>query len=269
MDIFISWSGERSKALAEALRIWLPKVIQNLNPWISVSDIEKGARWLKDISGNLEKTNFGLFCLTPENINEPWILFEAGAISKTLDSAYVCPILYKLEPASLTGPMAQFQATKLHKDDMFRLLQSINKCLDNKMLTDNQLEESFEMWWPKLEIEINKIPSSIGLNNPERTDRELLEEVLNTVRNLSGQSSLYNETSKVLSTLSPREEKILRMLFGVGESRKYTLEEIASDFEMPVELIGEIKERALRKMRHHPSRAKVLKAMLSELNEDA
>jgi hypothetical protein len=195
-------------------------------------------------------------------------LFEAGAISKTLDSAYVCPILYNLDPTSLTGPMAQFQATKLIKDDMYRLLQSINKCLDDKKLPDNQLEESFEMWWSKLEIEINKLPSGIGIDKPERTDRELLEEILNTVRNLSGQSNLYNETSKVLSTLSPREEKILRMLFGVGEKRKYTVDEVASDFEMPAEIIEEIKEIALRKMRH-PSRAKVLNDMLSELNEGA
>lgn len=263
MDIFISWSGERSKFLAEALRGWLPKVIQNLNPWISVSDVEKGARWLKDISEKLETTNFGIFCLTPENINEPWILFEAGALSKALGSARVCPILYDFEPSALAGPLAQFQATKLQKEEMNKLLQSINKGLGEKALSATQLEESFLMWWPKLEGSIDKIPPTKTTRNPERSDRDILVEILNTVRNLSRQTDLYEQTSKALATLSQNEEKILRMSFGFGVKEKFSDDEIAAELGTTKERIKEIEAQALRKLRH-PSRAKALKVLLGD-----
>jgi hypothetical protein len=91
MKVFISWSGERSRAVAEALWEWLPNVIQTVNPWVSLADIEKGARWSTEIASQLETCCVGLICLTPENLSAPWLLFEAGAISKTLDKAFVCP----------------------------------------------------------------------------------------------------------------------------------------------------------------------------------
>lgn len=53
MRVFISWSGERSKYIAEAIRSWLPKVIQSLRPWMSQEDISAGARWLADVSSEL------------------------------------------------------------------------------------------------------------------------------------------------------------------------------------------------------------------------
>lgn len=152
--------------------------------------------------------------------------------------------------------MAQFQATNLQKDDMQKLLCSINKCLGEKALSDNQLDESFVMWWPKLEDEIQKISHINDDEQPERSERELLKEILNTVRNISRQNDMYDSTSKILATLSPREEKILRMYFGIGEKNKSTIDEIAKDFDEMPETIKEIQERALKKLRH-PSRAKV------------
>ncbi|MBN1957886.1 MAG: TIR domain-containing protein [Desulfuromonadales bacterium] len=263
MEIFISWSGEQSKAIAESLRNWLPKVIQNLKPWISVSDIEKGTRWLKDISERLEKTNFGIFCLTQENLNAPWLIFEAGALSKTIDSSRVCPILYNFESTLLVGPLSQFQATKLRKEDMYKLLQDMNKCLGDKALSESQLEESFIVWWPKLEESINDISSIRSSVAQERSDRELLEEILGTVRNISRQSDLYEETSKVLIRLTPREEKIIRMKFGLGEEKIFTTKEIAKYFEMDEEKIEELEDKALRKLRD-PAFYKIYSFLMSQ-----
>jgi hypothetical protein len=59
LKIFISWSGPRSLAVAEALRDWLPNVIQMVEPWLSASDIDKGAKWRQSINGELEKSDFG------------------------------------------------------------------------------------------------------------------------------------------------------------------------------------------------------------------
>ncbi len=73
--------------------------------------------------------------------------------------------------------------------------------------------------------------------------------------------SLSDSTGKVLSTLTPREEKVLRMRFGIGERSDHTLEEVGRDFQVTRERIRQIEAKALRKLRH-PSRAKKLKSFV-------
>ncbi len=74
-------------------------------------------------------------------------------------------------------------------------------------------------------------------------------------------ANLSEQTQKVLASLTPREEKVLRMRFGIGEKYDHTLEEVGQDFEVTRERIRQIEAKALRKLRH-PSRAKKLKSFL-------
>jgi RNA polymerase primary sigma factor len=73
--------------------------------------------------------------------------------------------------------------------------------------------------------------------------------------------NLADQTKKVLSTLTPREEKVIRMRFGIGEKADHTLEEVGQNFDVTRERIRQIEAKALRKLRH-PSRSKKLKAFL-------
>jgi len=73
--------------------------------------------------------------------------------------------------------------------------------------------------------------------------------------------NLSDSTAKVLATLTPREEKVLRMRFGIGEKSDHTLEEVGQDFQVTRERIRQIEAKALRKLRH-PSRAKRLKSFV-------
>ncbi|MGD0919438.1 MAG: sigma-70 family RNA polymerase sigma factor, partial [Thermodesulfobacteriota bacterium] len=72
-------------------------------------------------------------------------------------------------------------------------------------------------------------------------------------------SNMVNQTEKVLSTLDKREEKILRMRFGIGEKHNHTLEEVGQDFDLTRERIRQIEEKALRKLKHS-SRADKLRS---------
>ena len=74
-------------------------------------------------------------------------------------------------------------------------------------------------------------------------------------------TNLVEQTQKVLATLTPREEKVLRMRFGIGEKYDHTLEEVGQDFDVTRERIRQIEAKALRKLRH-PSRSKCLKSFI-------
>ena len=74
-------------------------------------------------------------------------------------------------------------------------------------------------------------------------------------------ANLADQTRKVLATLTPREEKVLRMRFGIGEKSDHTLEEVGQDFEVTRERIRQIEAKALRKLRH-PSRSKRLRSFV-------
>ena len=94
---------------------------------MSATDIEKGTRWSTDIGTQLAQARVGIICLTPENVKEPWVIFEAGALSKTLENTFVCTYLLDIEPADLRFPLALFQATKTGKEDTRKLLGTINR----------------------------------------------------------------------------------------------------------------------------------------------
>jgi hypothetical protein len=207
MDVFISWSGERSRAAAEALRGWLPKIINAIKPWLSSADIDKGARWSTDVATRLEIAKAGIICLTPNNLHSDWILFEAGALSKTLQNTFVCPFLIGMEPADVKGPLAQFQATRATKEDLIQLLRTLNAALGDGALPDSHIEEAFEVWWPKLKAQLDKLPSDGASGRPSRNERDLLEEILDLVRN---QNRNLGSTAELLSFTEADRKEIIQ-----------------------------------------------------------
>lgn len=195
--IFISWSGELSKELGEALKDWIPKVLQTVKPYFTPDDIEKGAKWAKEIGQELSTSQVGIICLTQENQHNPWILFESGALSKNLEESKVCPLLFNFDTIDLKGPLSNFQATKFNKEDIKKLLESINNTCEESKLDSKNLDETFEVWWPKLEDKIKRILSS-DKNSPKvkkRTDRDILEEILELSR--SNAKSIMSDELRV------------------------------------------------------------------------
>lgn len=199
--IFISWSGELSKALGEAIKDWIPKVLQSVKPYFTPDDIEKGAHWAKEIENELSTSQLGIICLTQDNQHSPWILFEAGALSKNLEESKVCPVLFNFDTTDLTGPLSSFQATKFGKDDIKKLLESINNSCNESKLDQKSLDETFDMWWPKLDEKIKEILAQ-DMSNPKpkkRAERDILEEILELTRSnaksiLSDQRSVSHMT---------------------------------------------------------------------------
>lgn len=187
MKIFVSWSGEQSHKTALFLKSWFPSVIQAVELYVSSEDIDKGTRWFIEIGGELEGANFGIVCLTRENVNASWILFEAGALSKSLSQSRVTPLLIDLSPADLKGPLVQFQATTTARMDIYKLVKTVNSICESP-IAEPQLEKSFNKWWPDLEVFFNEeIKETQGeiMKEVKRDPQELLEEILQLTRTIA------------------------------------------------------------------------------------
>jgi hypothetical protein len=184
MRVFISWAKEPSRTAAHALRDWLPDVIQSLEPWVSSADIGAGARWSAEIAKALSTAKIGIICVSAENQREPWLLFETGALAKTLEDTFVCPYLIQMRPSDLaSGPLTQFQAKVADKDGTLGLLSTINRALASDALSADRLLRLFERSWPDLEaklhaLQLSPVPS-------QRSADEMISEVLDTVRSIA------------------------------------------------------------------------------------
>lgn len=216
MKIFISWSGSTSKQVAEAFRDWLPNVIQKLQPWMSDVDIDKGSNWLEEIFGQLADTKFGLVCVTTDNQKAPWLLFEAGALSKEVkEKAFVCPFLFDLSKADLKGPLTHFQATGRAKEDLKKLILTINKSITPDILPTEKLNVAFEKWWPELESRLDNIQPEIRAPRVERTQKEILEEILELVRALARREdrmSYFPLTNTLADGIGPMKDEMRHQL---------------------------------------------------------
>ena len=189
MKVFLSWSGDPSLKIALIFRDWLPAVIQAVKPYVSSEDIDKGTRWSTDIAKELEASSYGILCVTPGNLDAPWINFEAGALSKAIDKANVSPFLFNVKRSEIQGPLLQFQSTIYEKEDVCRLVASVNRRLvAEEKLEDGLLAKSFEVWWPKLQEQLDEVPkeappvASTRLDDSRQRDA-ILEELLELARN--------------------------------------------------------------------------------------
>ncbi len=190
MKVFISWSGEESHKAALVLREWLPSVLQSITPYVSSEDIDKGTRWASDIAGELDESSFGLLCVTKENLNAPWLNFEAGALGKSVDKSRVCPFLFRLKRSEVSGPILQFQSTILERDDVYKLLKAINEACDSEKIDETRLEKCFDVWWPSLEKDLNEIPASKGSKPKEKAPENPTDKILEEILQLSRSNQL-------------------------------------------------------------------------------
>lgn len=187
MKVFLSWSGDVSHKVAVIFRDWLPSVIQSIEPYVSSEDIDKGARWSTDIAKELEDSTFGIVCVTKENIHTSWLNFEAGALSKTMDKSFVSPFLFDIKRSEVNGPILQFQSTIFEKEDIEKLIKTLNKACGESVLSEERIQKTFNVWYPTLKENLNKIniPKKVEEKKQEESENNneaILEEVLNISR---------------------------------------------------------------------------------------
>ncbi len=198
-NVFISWSGERSKLVAQKLREWLPRVIQTARPWLSDTD-------------------------SPENLDTPWLLFEGGAISKAIDdSSRLCTyLLGDLKPEDVKPPLGMFQATRATKDDTRKLVETINLSLSEEPLADDDLDEIFEAMWPSLEATIRTLPLVQPTKSFKRNLDDMVAEILEIVRSDANRRQI--ETKRLQPPVGLTSAQVEALIAGVQRKQKFVAE---------------------------------------------
>jgi TIR domain len=154
MTVFVSWSKD-SKPVAELFCGWLPKVIQQVKVWQS-EHIESGAKWFLTLSERLSENDFGVLMVTKKNLKEPWLQFEAGALSKAVHSK-VTPVLCNLSLRDLVNtPLQHLQGLKVDRGEFWKLISNVNGACA-KPLNQSILKDSFETRWPEFEMAFKEI----------------------------------------------------------------------------------------------------------------
>jgi len=222
VKVFISWSGSRSHQIALALRDWLPTVLPAAAPWVSSEDIPKGARWTFELGRELDAAKFGIICLVPENLHEDWVIFEAGAMSRSIDAARVAPLLRDVAIKDVPGPLAQFQCTVFEKEDVRRLVRSVNQTSEAP-IDPKLLDAAFDRHWPDLARVIQGIegtrrqavPAKALVASPAAPHEDLFKEP----------GGLPREQTAILTTLAKNpdvEPTTTMMAPAIGENQTRT-----------------------------------------------
>jgi hypothetical protein len=197
--IFISWSGETTRRVALALRELLANTIQTALPWMSESDIDKGARWRSEIEQKLEAAQAGIIVLASDNLTAPWLLFEAGALSKK--GKRVCTYLVGLTKGQQGDPLAQFQATSITKDDTLAMAKSINRALGESGVDEGRMVKAFDRNWVEFETALQQAPPSSVASPPPPDPVEMLQVALSYLREHSEELTQLKQAVALLSMI--------------------------------------------------------------------
>jgi hypothetical protein len=167
VEVFMSWSREQSREITVLLERFIRQVIPGTEIFMSAKNLEAGHRWSTVLAEKLDKSDVGIFVVTPSNLRSRWLNFEAGAIAKRLESARVIPLLFNIDKRDLTGPLAEFQALEWSKPACLSLLQIVNRATGSRV-EPTELVEDFEERWPDLERKVAAVPGPISINTPLR-----------------------------------------------------------------------------------------------------
>jgi hypothetical protein len=132
MAVFICWSRDPSEQLAKAVKKLLEAALQlkkDQDVFIS-GGIEKGVTWFESVVEHLKSSKAGIVCLTPVNLQSPWLHFESGALAMAgFQKHKLFTLLHGVTGAELEGPLSAYQATGTNRPEMTALVTSVAKVI--------------------------------------------------------------------------------------------------------------------------------------------
>lgn len=212
MDIFLSWSGDRSKKLATEFNSFIAKIIQQCNPFLSTQDINLGEIWQRALLKEIVNRKFGLLFITPENKLSHWLHYEAGGLIKDLEKDRVVPILFGIQKKDVLTPFSQFQMIEFGHEEVFTLLKQINS-QTIKPIAEDVLKELFGTFYPSFSAKIQNIIEANPAKEKSRSTDDLLGEILILSREQRIKTEeMFSRQMRALDTTSFMAESYFKTL---------------------------------------------------------
>ncbi|WP_429949424.1 hypothetical protein [Enterococcus sp. AZ101] len=232
MEVFLSWSKKPSQQYAEVFHKFLPIALQHVNTFMSTHSIEKGDNGTSKIFDTLSETGVGILFLTPNNIQESWLNFEAGALYKGVRKNRVMPLLFDGDKDLLKGPITNLQAGVYNKEEVFSIFEVINNMSSSEKIDPERLKSSFDLIWPKIEKEVMDVSKNTEYSNEElEVDNTELkfQQILDELQKLKSNNSKSFEVQKFSEEDSRQLYKVCEEFFSNHEPTDPKIDSIIID----------------------------------------
>lgn len=248
---FISWSGHAAKEKAAALKRLIKDVLPEANVFMSDHDIPVGSLWLDTITSALDRSIAGVVIVTADNVDSPWLHFEAGALSNRVERRMVIPLLSGVEITAISAtPLSAFQAVPLNKDNICKICESFASAL-GIVREGGAIGRAFGKFWSDYENDLLKESTGTkktkaGLDDIEagivqlqayaRAQADILADILkrsDTASSIQGQGPfatmtpdqayryMRNMDRHSSTSISPREDTQPLQYKGGGSEEKF------------------------------------------------
>lgn len=245
--IFISWSKSPSREVAILLEAYLRKIIPypNVEWFLSASKetgLDSGDRYLRILDNKLESSDFGILVLTKNNYSSPWILFEAGSLSKNIADSKVVPLLINRQENDIEEPLRNFHYATLTKSKIFDLIKSLTKSIfGGKNINQElykQLENVVDDTWDNFYTDIE---------NCIKDNTNIISEIAKDVQSLMMDENAYEQIlskrethlKELVDSLDSNQEERLIIVGGIST----TLRSIETIRKLSIWLINNPKSK--------------------------
>jgi hypothetical protein len=267
VKLFLSWSGDSSKGIAEIFRDWLRSYSNELNIFYS-PDGEAGMLWNDELSKTLEECEIGIFVYTRQNLDSLWMAFEAGTLSKRIKTGRVIPLIFGEPELKLKAPLSQFQAKRFSEKGVFETLESINNCLIDRKSKD-EINNFMNLTWGNIYAKIDQELVKYQYSDISPANDNI--DILNNLYSLIRTSFIHNrdfatnitgllEQIKSTNQLQIVEQKKIEIQFAY-RLRIKKLYELQKEFNYAGDLVSgyQLKQKILEEK-------KVIKRLEGDLN---
>ena len=156
MTVFLSWSGEESKLYAEAWKKWMSDVFSDVETFLSSKDIKAGKEWRRELGKQIRNAKVGIVFITAENMREPWILFESGALAIAKRRILVT-YMVSGSPDNLPSPLSAFQWINSDKEGAGKIYQLLEDELGDPSMEFPQAWLKLQYWLRKVRLKMNEL----------------------------------------------------------------------------------------------------------------